>query len=679
VSRRLVIANRGEIARRILRAGRERGDTVAVISTPDDSQGLVRREANAVLEVSSFLAAREIVDAAVGWRAQLLHPGYGFLSENADFAQAVEDAGMVFVGPSAENMRALGGKESAKAIARRCGVPTLAALLSHELAGLPRERWGAELAGRGMVAPFLVKASGGGGGRGMRVVETLEALPGAIERASQEALAGFGDGTVFVERYLRAPRHVEVQVFGDGQGGGVFLGERECSLQRRHQKVLEESPSPVVDALLREALGRAALALVRETRYRSAGTVEFLLDEERQFHFLEMNTRLQVEHPVTELVLGVDLVQAQLELAEGRFPDTLGDPTRFSVPRPRGVALEARILAEDPRNGFLPTPGPLVVYREPEGEGVRVDSGVCEGGRILDRFDSMIAKLVVWGEDRPQAVGRLSAALEDFTILGCTTNLPFLQAVSRHPDYLAGAESTAWIGANLEALNAPLMPAACREFLGSKAFRESLSCAFRGVGEPLPGPAARFAAQSHAELRTGSRQEKAAFRFARGAASDAFTLSGPAVRQMLERSSEGATSHECGPGLLRARAEVQEPGLTLQLRACRLSGSRMALALFGETLTLEDPLATLTSPRRAAAERASGTVRAPMAGSVVEVRVAEGDAVEEGQVLFVVESMKMQFEVAAPLSGRVASVLVERGQTLPGPEPMATLEETAGE
>ncbi len=679
MTRRLVVANRGEIARRILRAARARGYSVAVVSTPEDAESLVRREADAVLEVASFLAPREIVAAALAWQARLLHPGYGFLAENADFARAVEDAGIGFVGPTAENMRALGGKESAKAIARGCGVPTLAALLSHELARLPRERWGGELAARGIVAPFLVKASGGGGGRGMRVVETLEALAGAIERASGEALAGFGDGTVFVERYLRAPRHVEVQVFGDGAGGGVFLGERECSLQRRHQKVLEEAPSPVVDETLREALGRAALALVRETRYRGAGTVEFLLDEEGGFHFLEMNTRLQVEHPVTEMVLGVDLVQAQLELAEGRFPEALGDPARFVVPRPRGVALEARVLAEDPRNGFLPTPGPLVVYREPVGEGIRVDSGVCAGGRILDRFDSLVAKLVVWGEDRAQAVSRLSAALEDFTILGCTTNLPFLQAVSRHPDYLAGVESTAWIGANLEALNAPLLPAACRAFFESRAFRESLSCVFRGVGEPLPGPAARFAGLAHAELRIGSRQEKAAFRFGRGEAFDSFTLSGPALRQMLGRSNDGVARHECGPGFQRARAAVQEPDLALRLRACRLGGSRMALAVFGETLALEDPLATLTAPPRAPAERASGAVRAPMAGAVVEVRVTPGEVVEEGQVLFVVESMKMQFEVAAPRSGRIAAVLVERGQTLPGPDPMALLEESAGE
>jgi acetyl/propionyl-CoA carboxylase alpha subunit len=315
-----------------------------------------------------------------------------------------------------------------------------------------------------------------------------------------------------------------------------------------------------------------------------------------------------------------------------------------------------------------------VVYREPVGEGIRVDSGVCEGARILDRFDSMIAKLVVWGEDRARAVSRLSAALEDFTILGCTTNLPLLQAISRHPDFLAGVESTAWIGANLEALNAPLMPAPCREFFGSKALRESLSCAFRGVGEPLPGPASCFAAQSHAELRTGSRQEKAAFHIERRETPGTFTLRGPALRQMLERSGDGATRHERGPGFRRARAALLEPELALGLRACRLGGARMALSVFGETLTLEDPLATLTSPQRASTERSGGAVRAPLGGSVVEVRVAEGDVVEQGQVLFVLESMKMQFEVTAPLSGRVVSVRVEVGQGLSGPETMAVVE-----
>jgi len=672
MSTRLVIANRGEIARRILRAGRERGLEIAVISTVEDRDALVRREADAVLEVSSFLAPEEICQAAKDWGAAFLHPGYGFLSENADFAEQVEAVGIAFVGPSPENMRAMGGKESAKAFARRCGVPTLESLGSADLARLPSAQWGAELALRGIAAPFLVKASGGGGGRGMRVVESLEGLPEAIRRASEEALASFKDGTVFVERYLPAPRHIEIQVFGDGRGGGVFLGERECSLQRRHQKVLEEAPSPVVEEALREAMGRAALALIRETRYRGAGTVEFLFDDASRFFFLEMNTRLQVEHPVTEWVCGVDLVQAQLELAEGRWPGFLADPEIFSMPRMHGVALEARILAEDPRNGFLPTPGPLRVYREPQGEGIRVDSGVCQGGRVNDRFDSMIAKLIVWGDNRAHAVARLSEALEAFVIQGCTTNLPFLQAVSRHPDYLAGEVSTAWIGAHLESLNRSLMPARAQAFFDSKAFREALSCVFRGVGQARPGPAARFAAQSHPDLRIGSREEKESFRIQRQEHPDAFLLRGVALRRILDVSQEELSRHVCGPAYLKAREEIQDPDPALAFWACRLEGSEMMLSVFGETLRLEDPLAQLSAPRGAAA--GSGTVRAPMAGKVLELRVAEGDRVEEAQVLFILESMKMQLEIRASMAGRLRAIHVQRDQILPGPEPMAEIE-----
>jgi acetyl/propionyl-CoA carboxylase alpha subunit len=639
MSARLVIANRGEIARRILRAARERGCAVAVISTPEDADALVRREADAVLEVSSFLAMEEIVRAAKDWDAHLLHPGYGFLSENADFAGAVEAAGIAFVGPTPEAMRALGGKESAKALARRCGVPTLEALFSAELAALPQVDWAHALAARGIAAPFLVKASGGGGGRGMRVVASPEELPEAIRRASDEALASFKDGTVFVERYLAAPRHVEIQVFGDGRGGGVFLGERECSLQRRHQKVVEEAPSSVVDANLREAMGRAAMALVRETRYRGAGTVEFLLDGGGRFYFLEMNTRLQVEHPATEWVYGVDLVQAQLDLAEGRWPPSLGDPNVFAVPVPRGVSLEARVLAEDPRHDFLPTPGPLTVYREPAGEGIRVDSGVEEGGRVNDRFDSMIAKLIVWGEDRTQAAARLSEALEAYVILGCTTNLPFLQALSRHPDFRAGRESTAWIGEHLSELNGALLPGPLQAFLDTREFRRALAEALRGATAPKDGPAARFAAQAHPELRVG------------GAERPEFRLEARA------------------PHCFGLKCSGFEPELTIW--ACSLSGGRMALAVKGEVLHLEDPFHPVAA---AVATGGSGTVMAPMAGKVLEVRISEGDPVEEAQVLFILESMKMQMEVRAPMAGRLRAVLVAVDQILPGPEPMAEIE-----
>jgi acetyl/propionyl-CoA carboxylase alpha subunit len=647
---RLVIANRGEIARRILRAARARGYAVAAISTAADADSLIRREVDAVLEVGSFLSIPEIVAASRQWGATLLHPGYGFLSENADFAQAVEDAGIGFVGPTPENMRAMGGKESAKAFARQCGVPVLDALLSHELAALGPDQWGAELAARNIHAPFLVKASGGGGGRGMRVVETVQDLPDAIRRASREAEASFHDGTVFVERYLMAPRHIEIQVFGDGLGGGVSLGERECSLQRRHQKVLEEAPSSVVDGPLREALGVAALALVRATRYRGAGTVEFLLDLDGSFHFLEMNTRLQVEHPVTELVHVVDLVRAQLELAEGHWPDALGSPAAALAPRPRGVALEARILAEDPRNGWLPTPGPLTVYREPSGPGIRVDSGVTEGDRINGAFDSMIAKLVVWAPNRAQAVARLAQALQDFIILGCRTNLPFLLAIARSEDFLAGVESTAWIGEHLKALNAPLLTPACQDFFTSQAFREALSCAFQGLGTPAPGPAERFAAQRHGDLRIGSALEQDAIQIRAEALPHRFTVTGPALARIL-----GAA--RTGPSVAFA--------------ACRLGGSTMGLAVFGDTLQLEDPLARLPATRAATG---SGTVQAPMGGRIVEVRVAVGDAVEEGQLLFVLESMKMQFEILAPRAGTVVSLAVEAGQILQGPDTLAVVD-----
>ena len=639
-ARRLVVANRGEIARRILRAGRAMGYQVAVVSTAQDAGARVRLEADAVLPVASFLDIPGIVAACREWGGQLLHPGYGFLSEHAGFAQAVEDAGILFVGPAPDSMRALGRKEAAKQLARACGVPVLDALLSDELARLAPGRWAAELAARGIRAPFLVKASGGGGGRGMRVVAEAGLLPEAVRRAGLEAEAAFHDGTVFIERYLEAPRHIEIQVFGDGRGGGVFLGERECSLQRRHQKVLEEAPSSVVDPALREALGRAALALVRETRYRGAGTVEFLLDADRSWYFLEVNTRIQVEHPVTEQVYRVDLIQAQLELAEGRWPATLGDPGAFAPPAPDGVALEARILAEDPRQGFLPTPGPLRVYREPSGPGVRVDSGVDQGDRVNAQFDSLIAKLIVWGPDRPAAVARLSRALADFVILGCVTNLPLLQAISRTGDFLAGRTSTGWIQEHLDELNAPLLPAPRLALVRSEPFRAALSCALRGLGQPEPGPAERFAAQASPELSIGASAPAPAFSLLRQPAPGRFILRIP-----------GRQDTPCA--------------------ACRLAGADMALAMDGETLVLADPQARPADSGAGAA--ALGQVLAPMGGKVLEVHVAPGDAVEPGQLLFVLESMKMQFEISAPGRGRVEAVLVRPGQVIQGPEALARL------
>jgi acetyl/propionyl-CoA carboxylase alpha subunit len=632
---RLLIANRGEIGRRILRTAHERGFRVAVISTPEDRDAIVRREADEVLEIGSFLDADAIVAAARAWSADLVHPGYGFLSENARFAELVEGAGIGFVGPQASTMRLLGDKERAKDLARTLGVPTLESLGSRELSGLASVELEKALKERALTPPYLVKAAGGGGGRGMRVVSTIGDLPAALERASAEALSGFADPTVFVERYLVAPRHVEIQVLGDGMGAGVALGERECSMQRRHQKVIEEAPSPAVDAKLRKAMGEAALALVRESKYRGAGTVEFLLDAEGRFYFLEVNTRLQVEHPVTEEVYGVDLVALQLDVARGKSL-SLG-----AMPEPKRWAIEARVLAEDPRAGFLPTPGPVLRYREPSGAGIRVDSGVAEGARVPPGFDSLIAKVIASGETRLEAIERLTAALSAMVVHGPRTNLPFLQAALRHPDFQAGRFSTDFLGSHLEELNRSLLPPELARRLTTPGFREGLSIRLRGGPVARESDvAARFLEIGNAHARVGSALEESPLSFDFDSSSGEIRIS--------------------GYGLLEVRAV-----------GTAVSPSEMALTVLGETLHLEDPRARVHRPVHHMA--AEGEVRAPMAGKVLELKVATGDLVEEGLVLAVVESMKMQIEVKAPLGGRVDRVLVKEGEVLDGPELLAII------
>ena len=633
--KRLLIANRGEIARRILRTARARGYRVAVISTAEDRDALVRREADEVLEVGSFLDPEAIVAAARSFRSDLLHPGYGFLSENARFAELTEAAGILFVGPRPETMKLLGDKERAKELARALGVPTLEALGSRELSGLSATELDKALQGKGLEPPYLVKAAGGGGGRGMRVVEKFSDLPRALARASEEALSGFSDPTVFVERYLASPRHVEIQILGDGRGGGIFLGERECSMQRRHQKVIEEAPSPVVDSRLREAMGNAALALVNESRYRGAGTVEFLLDADGGFHFLEVNTRLQVEHPVTEEVYGIDLVAAQLDVALGVWSPPVGPL------EPEGWAIEARVLAEDPRSGFLPTPGPVLRYREPRGPGLRVDTGVAEGSRIHPGFDSLIAKVIASGETRDEAIDRLADGLANMVVHGPRTNLPFLQAALRHPDFRGGRISTDWIGSQLDDLNQPLIPPELQRRLSTPGFRESLSFLLRGESvAPDHPPAARFLEIGNGDAPVGSTLEETALRLDLDRSNGELSISG---RGVPERHAVGTV----------------------------VNPAEMALTVLGETLFLEDPRARVH--RRLRHVPAEGEVRAPMAGKVLELKVAAGDVVEEGSVLAVVESMKMQIEVKAPLGGRVDKVLVKEGEVLDGPELLAVI------
>jgi acetyl-CoA carboxylase, biotin carboxylase subunit len=438
---KVLIANRGEIAVRVIRACREAGlRTVAVFSEADRDALHVRLADEAHLigppPVSeSYLAIERLIEAARRSGAEAVHPGYGFLSENARFAEACRAAGLVFVGPPPEAIARMGDKTAARRAALEAGVPVVPG--TKDPVGSDAE---AARAARDLGFPVMIKAARGGGGKGMRLVATPAELESALRLARSEAASAFGDGAVYLEKALVEPRHVEIQVLADAHGRVVHLGERECSIQRRHQKLVEESPSPAVDESLRREMGAAACRLLAGSGYQNAGTVEFLVDAERRFYFLEVNTRLQVEHPVTELVTGIDLVREQLRLAAG---DPLGYAQGDVVAR--GWAIECRISAEDPAAGFVPSPGRLSTWRAPAGPWVRVDAGVYQGAEVSLHYDPLIAKLIVWGRDRDAAVQRMGAALAEFGVGGVRTTIPFHRAVMRHPDFLAGRLSTAFV------------------------------------------------------------------------------------------------------------------------------------------------------------------------------------------------------------------------------------------
>ena len=442
---RVLIANRGEIAVRIARACRELGLTpLAIYSEADRAAPHVRAAAAAICvgpapSRDSYLNIGAIIEAARTVGATAVHPGYGFLAESATFAAAVVDAGLTFIGPAAAAIAAMGDKTRARSLVSRAGVPVIPAVEE-----LPADRSAGQAAADTLGYPLLIKAAAGGGGKGMRVVHAAPEFGAARDAAAREATAAFGDGRIFLERYFERARHVEVQVLADHYGGVVHIGERECSIQRRHQKIVEESPSPAVTSDLRRRLAAAAVAAARSVDYASAGTVEFLVTDSGEFYFLEMNTRLQVEHPVTEWVSGIDLVQAQLRIAMGErlwFADE-------ALPL-RGHSIECRVYAEDPASGFLPSPGRIAVLREPQGPWVRVDSGLAAGSEVTVFYDPMLAKLSVWGADREAARNRLIAALSDYVILGVTTNIPFLTDVLRHEAFARGDTHTGFLAEHL--------------------------------------------------------------------------------------------------------------------------------------------------------------------------------------------------------------------------------------
>jgi len=654
--RRLLIANRGEIARRIQRTCRALGvETVAVFSEPDRAAPFVREADLAVAlggatPAESYLRAEAIVDAARRAGADAVHPGYGFLSENAAFAAACRDAGLVFVGPGPDAIAAMGSKLEAKRRMQAAGVPQL-----------PSRALDADAAPASFAAladelglPLLVKASAGGGGRGMRIVRDVAALPEAVASARREALSAFGDATVYLERYLEGARHVEVQIFGDAHGRVVHLYERECSVQRRHQKIVEEAPSPAVDAALREAICKAAVAAGEAIGYQSAGTVEFLLAPSGEFFFLEVNTRLQVEHPVTEAVTGLDLVRMQLDVARGgRLP------AQHDVPPMRGWAIEARLYAEDPQRGFAPSTGTLHRFAIGPARGVRVDAGVEDGSEVSVHYDPMLAKVIAWARTREEAADRLAAALARARLHGPRTNRDLLVRILRHPEWRRGAADTHFLERHdPAALGAPLCDAA-GERLHALAAALALQAARRAeapVLASLPSGWRNVPSQDQLQAFEGeSGRLEVRYRFARDGLRA--RVGGEALAP-LRLHAAGADAVDLEVAGVRRRVAVHCAGEHVYVDGDLGSSRLRALPRFAE------PEAAL----------AAGSLVAPMPGLVTQVRVAAGDVVAKGDVLVVLEAMKMEQPIRAPHAGRVVEVRAAEGRQVDAGFVLAVLE-----
>jgi acyl-CoA carboxylase subunit alpha len=658
--RKLLIANRGEIASRVIRSARALDiATVAVFSDADARAPFVAEADESVAlpgstAAETYLRPELIIDAATRTGADAVHPGYGFLSENADFAEACAAAGLTFVGPPPAAIRSMGSKTSAKQLMAGAGVPVLPGIAigdGEQLpAGLP-DRAGTEIG-----FPVLVKAAFGGGGRGMRVVTTPGELAEAVAAARREAVGAFGNGTVFLERLVERPRHIEVQVFADTHGQVVHLFERECSIQRRYQKILEESPSPVVDDTLRAELGSAAIAAAKAIGYVGAGTVEFILDASGEFFFLEVNTRLQVEHPVTELVTGLDLVALQLMVAEGKpLPD---EAVQASL---SGHAIEARLYAEDVAAGYLPATGSLLLFDVPSLPGVRIDTGVQTGGQVSVHYDPMLAKVIAHAPTREQAARLLARTLAETRVLGVVTNRDLLVGILRERDFLDGNIDTGYLTrhdpATLMAGDERRLPVhALATALADQALR-------RAETSVLPGVPSGW-------RNVPNARQQAGYQVAERGLQVEYGIRGPFV----DAAVEGV---ELGPVLLHgctaAEVELQIHGVRRLVAVARAGDIRYADSALGATTLVEQPRFPETQQQATA-----GSLLAPMPGTVVRVEARLGDSVHAGQVLVVLEAMKMEHPVRTPHEGTLAQLNVSAGQSVDMGTVLAVVENAAG-
>ncbi|MCY1284925.1 Acetyl-/propionyl-coenzyme A carboxylase alpha chain [compost metagenome] len=640
---KILIANRGEIACRVIRTAHALGyRTVAVYSTADAEARHVQLADEAVCigpapVAQSYLSIAAVLDAARKTGADAIHPGYGFLSENAGFAAACQEAGIVFIGPGAEAIRLMGSKRLSKLAMLEAGVPCIPGYegAQQDDATFARE------AGR-IGYPLMIKASAGGGGRGMRLLHSAGELPEQLRSARSEALNAFGSAELILEKAVLQPRHVEIQVFGDSHGNLVHLGERDCSVQRRHQKVIEEAPCPVMTPELRQTMGEAAVKAAASVGYVGAGTVEFLLDAGGAFYFLEMNTRLQVEHPVTEMITGQDLVAWQIRIAEGQ-PLPLGQEDI----RLDGHAMEVRLYAEDAAHGFLPQTGSVLRWQPPE-HGIRVDHGLREGQAVTPFYDPMLAKIVAHGATRDEARRKLLRAVEDCVLLGVNANQRFLANLLKHPLFAAGEATTAFIGEHFrdDASLAPQPPGAGELALAAALFyqRSAESCAHQ------PGLAGWRSANS------------APWRLVLGHGDDRHDVELTVVESGMQPLLQVRTGESRVALRLIERDDrwvvAELDGIRRRI-ACHLDGQRLWLHGHDGNLELRD---ITHEPAGTQGAAGTGTVQAPMDGAIVEVLVAEGEKVGKGQLLLVLEAMKMEHPLKAGIDGVIRRVQVSKGE-----------------